>query len=90
VPDGAAALASALHIRPDLIVTDLDMPVMNGIELVAEIRARPELAEIPVIVLSAIGGPADWSLLDRLGANAFVGKPFDAQQLLSVAHAVAI
>ena len=90
VPDGAAALASALHIRPDLIVTDLDMPVMNGIELVAEIRARPELAAIPVIVLSAIGGPADWSLLDRLGANAFVGKPFDAQQLLSVAHAVAV
>jgi len=88
-PDGAVALASALHIRPDLIVTDLDMPLMNGVELVAEVRARPELADIPVIVLSAIGGPADWSLLSRLGANAFVGKPFDTQQLTSVAHAVA-
>lgn len=89
VPDGAAALAAALHQRPDLVVTDLDMPLMNGVELVAEIRARPALADVPVIVLSAIGGPSDWSLLDRLGANAFLGKPFDAQQLISLAHAVA-
>ncbi|MBN8614660.1 MAG: protein kinase [Deltaproteobacteria bacterium] len=87
-PDGASALASALHIRPDLIVTDIDMPLMNGVELVAELRSRPELADVPVIVLSAVGGPADWSLLERLGANAFVGKPFDAQQLCSVAHAI--
>jgi serine/threonine protein kinase len=88
-PDGVAALAAALRTRPDLVVTDLDMPLMNGIELVAEIRGRPELADIPVIVLSAVGGAADWSLLGRLGATAFVGKPFDAQQLTSVAHAVA-
>ncbi len=87
-PDGAAALASALRHRPDLLVTDLDMPLMNGVELVAEVRARPELADVPVIVLSAIGGPADWSLLGRLGANAFLGKPFDAQQLASLAHAI--
>jgi serine/threonine-protein kinase len=87
-PDGASALASALRTKPDLIVSDLDMPLMNGVELVAELRARPELADVPVIVLSAIGGPADWSLLERLGANAFVGKPFDAQQLSSVARAL--
>lgn len=89
VPDGAAALASAILHRPDLVVTDLDMPIMNGVELVAEMRARADLADVPVIVLSAIGGPADWSLLDRIGANAFLGKPFDAQQLLSLAHAIA-
>jgi serine/threonine-protein kinase len=88
-PDGAAALTAALRARPDLVVTDLDMPLMNGVELVAEIRARAELADVPVIVLSAVGGSADWSLLGRLGASAFIGKPFDAQQLASVAHAVA-
>ncbi len=88
VSDGASALASALAMRPDLVVTDLDMPGLNGVELLAEMRAHPSLESVPVIVLSAIGGPADWALLGRLGAQAFVGKPFDAQQLTSVAHAI--
>lgn len=88
VGDGASALASALAMRPDLVVTDLDMPGLNGVELLAEMRGDPRLEGIPVIVISAIGGPADWALLGRLGAQAFVGKPFDAQQLTSVAHAL--
>lgn len=88
VGDGTAALASARAMRPDLVVTDLDMPGLNGVELLAEMRSDPSLESVPVVVLSAIGGPADWALLGRLGAQAFVGKPFDAQQLTSVAHAI--
>lgn len=86
--DGASALAAAHEYPPDLVVTDLDMPGMNGVELVAALRSDTGLAEVPVIVLSAIGGPADWTLLSRLGANAFLGKPFEASQLSSLARAL--
>ncbi len=87
-PDGATALASALAHPPDLIVADLDMPGLNGVELVAALRADPRTEKVPVVVVSAIGGPTDWALLGRLGANAFLGKPFDPTQLSALARAV--
>lgn len=79
--DGGAALRASAGRVLDLVVTDLDMPDMNGMELTAALRAQPSTADVPIIVASAVGGATDWSLLGRLGANAFLGKPFDAAQL---------
>jgi CheY-like chemotaxis protein len=52
--DGRHALEVLKHVRPDLLVVDLVMPVMNGWDLCAELEHRPELADIPVVILSAV------------------------------------
>lgn len=73
---GAVALERAKESRPDLVVTDLMMPVMGGRELIDRLRSDPETTSIPILVLSANG-----SL--RIGdANAALSKPFDPEVLL--------
>ena len=79
--DGEEALARAATEAPDLVVTDLMMPKMGGDRLVAEMRARPSLAQVPVIVLSA---KADEELRVKLLSKSvqdYVVKPFSAQEL---------
>lgn len=78
-PDGAAALAQVDVEAPDLVVTDFMMPVMNGAELVARLRADAETARIPIIVLTATDGA------ERLGADAVLRKPLDPRDLVDAA-----
>jgi CheY-like chemotaxis protein len=84
--NGIEALEVLDHdARPSLILLDLMMPVMNGWELL-EVRAgRPELASIPVLVLSA--DPAR-QLAAEQGVVAIIGKPFDLSRLLRLVRAV--
>ena len=79
--DGEEALAIALAHPPDLVVSDLMMPNFGGEQLVAAMRARPELAQVPVLILSA---KADDDLRLSLLASAvqdYVTKPFSAHEL---------
>jgi PAS domain S-box-containing protein len=79
--DGEEAIARAVAEVPDLVVTDLMMPKMGGDRLVAEMRVRPSLAQVPVIVLSA---KADEDLRVKLLSESvqdYVVKPFSAQEL---------
>ncbi len=81
-PHGAGALERVRELRPDLVVTDLMMPVMGGQELIARLRADPETARIPIVVVSAnprIAIPA---------ADAVLGKPFAAEALLEAARSL--
>ncbi len=73
---GAVALELAHESRPDLVVTDLMMPVMGGRELIDRLRSNPETAAIPILVLSANGN------IRAGGADAALGKPFDLEDLL--------
>jgi serine/threonine-protein kinase len=84
VPDGKAALALARSRTPDLIVSDLDMPQMNGIELTAAIRSEHTTSEVPIVVATAVGGARDWQVLSQLGADSFIMKPFDPLHLISL------
>jgi PAS domain S-box-containing protein len=79
---GEEGLEKARDLRPDLILTDLVMPEMDGHEVVRRLRQLPGLTEVPVIVLSAqaSGGSGRKSLPD--GANAFLSKPIDVAELL--------
>ncbi len=88
VEDGEAGLRAAEAHPPSLALLDLDMPGLNGIELTAALRAPDATREVPVIVSTAVGGPADWRLLSRLGAQAFLIKPYDLLQLVSAVEAV--
>jgi DNA-binding response OmpR family regulator len=84
--DGRAALALAQKELPDLIVTDVRMPEMNGYELCQSIRAAPELKHIPVLLLSVRGADAI-RLGFEAGASDYMIKPFSIQELTHrVAH----
>lgn len=72
---GVAALARLAETRPDVIVTDLMMPVMGGHQLIERLRADPETATIPIVVLSAN------SNLEAEHADSTLGKPFDPHAL---------
>jgi signal transduction histidine kinase/ActR/RegA family two-component response regulator len=81
VADGADALEAARRERPDLILTDVMMPRMDGFELLTTLRADRGLCDIPVIVLSARAG--EESRIEGLGAGAddYLVKPFHAREL---------
>ena len=81
--DGQAALESARRDRPDLILTDVMMPRLDGFGLLQAVRADPRLREVPVIVLSArAGDEAKVEGLDA-GADDYLTKPFSARELLA-------
>jgi signal transduction histidine kinase len=83
VADGQAALESARRSPPDLIISDVMMPRMDGFELVRTLRAEPRLRDVPTILLSARAG--EESLIEGLQAMAddYLVKPFSARELLA-------
>jgi CheY-like chemotaxis protein len=79
--DGAAALRAVRESRPDLVVTDMMMPVMGGAELIWRLRGEPATASIPIVAASAdsqLAGDVD----------AVVPKPYSWQRLAAVADAL--
>jgi DNA-binding response OmpR family regulator len=81
--DGAEAITLLNNLLdPDVIVTDLMMPRMDGLQLVKEIRANPKIANIPVIVLTAKGTPMDVISGINAGARHYLTKPFKASELI--------
>ncbi|WP_158624994.1 ATP-binding protein [Corallococcus terminator] len=83
VPNGAEALRSARESRPDLVLSDVMMPVMDGIELVRQLRADEDLHTLPIILLSARAGEEATASGLELGADDYLTKPFAARELLA-------
>ena len=83
VVDGEEALAAAAAEAPDLVVTDVSMPRIDGIELVRRLRAIPATREIPILVVTARGEPSE--VLDGFdaGADDYLLKPFHGRELLA-------
>jgi serine/threonine-protein kinase len=86
VTDGVSALAEIQRSPPALGVFDLEMPGLDGIALTEAVRALPRGGNFPIIVATGTGGAADWKRLSQLGASAFLVKPFDAGQLITLAR----
>ncbi|PZF91850.1 response regulator transcription factor [Micromonospora deserti] len=80
VGDGAAALAAVAAERPHLVVLDLMLPVLDGLEVCRRLRARPD--GVPIIMLTARGDEADRILGLQLGADDYLGKPFSPRELV--------
>lgn len=74
---------------PDLILLDLDLPRMNGIELLETLAAEPELARLPVLVLTQSTNVADVHASYELAANAYLTKPTTAEGYAEMMNAVA-
>ncbi len=82
VGDGAAALHATRQLRPDLVVTDVMMPGIDGFELVAAIRADADLATTPIVMLSARAGAEAVTEGFAGGADDYLPKPFRSQDLI--------
>lgn len=80
--DGAEALAKVGEVKPDAIVLDAMMPVMDGSQLLRRLRADPTTAHIPVIMLSARKQETDVVGALELGANDYMVKPFSPEELV--------
>src|SRR5258708_28775386 len=81
VADGNTGFERALALKPDLMIVDLRLPGMSGIEICKQMRAAN--IKTPIIVLSAIGEEIDKVLLLEIGADDYVVKPFGTRELLA-------
>jgi len=77
--NGLEALQKVENNKPDLILLDIKMPVMNGIEVCVRLKQNPETSSIPVIVVSVL---ADNEEVISLGVRSSITKPFDPEHLL--------
>ena len=74
--DGHAALAAVAAFRPDVVVLDLMLPGMSGLEILTALRADPATRALPVLMLTAKGQGRDREAAERAGVSAFMTKPF--------------
>ena len=83
-PNGFEALRMLPREQVDLILTDINMPDINGLELLSFIRKNPIYKEVPVVVISTEGSRKDIEKGLSLGANEYLVKPFQPEQLLEI------
>jgi len=74
--------------RPDIILLDLNMPRKDGREVLAEVKADPELKSIPVIVLTSSSSPEDVVKMYALHANCYITKPIDFEKFIGITKAI--
>src|SRR5439155_23719637 len=77
------ALAAALENKPAMVISDVMMPGMDGYSLCKEIKSRPTLKDVPVILLTSLSKPQDVLKGLESGADNFIRKPYDEKYLLS-------
>ena len=82
-PDGQAALAAAEQFQADLVIIDDQMPAMGGFELLTRLRALVQYREVPVIMLTSLGGQSGLARAFELGASDYVVKPFSPAELVA-------
>ena len=82
--DGAAGLAKAKAQSFDLVITDLNMPVMNGMAMIRALRALPSFVGVPIVFLTTESDASVKSEAKAAGASGWITKPFKPDQLLSV------
>ena len=79
--EGAEAIEKAQELTPDMILTDVMMPGMDGFELCRRLRADPLLAEVPILMITALDDRASRLSGIQAGADEFIAKPFDTVEL---------
>jgi two-component system cell cycle response regulator DivK len=80
--DGEQALRTARQFRPDVILMDIGLPDISGIDVTREIRASDELKDIPVIAVTAYAAPEDEAAIRRAGCDDYIAKPISAPVFL--------
>src|SRR5438045_3907568 len=83
VMDGSLVLDEVRKVRPDLIILDIMIPKLNGLEVCSRLKADPELRTIPVLILSALVQKSEIEMGIRMGADMYMTKPFQNSELLA-------
>jgi serine/threonine protein kinase len=83
VADGKSAIQAFDRKPASVVMLDLQMPEFDGLAVTALLRARPNAHSVPIIVMTASGGPKEWQLLSSLGADRFLVKPVNLDDLVS-------
>ncbi len=82
--DGEEALDIATREQPDLIVMDIQLPKLSGLEVTKRLRQMPAFAHTPIIALTAYAMKGDREKFIRAGCNAYLSKPINTRELLRV------
>lgn len=88
VGSGDEALKSVAHEAPDLVVLDLNLPVLSGLEVCRILRTRPDTAHVPIIMLTARTSENDRVAGLEIGADDYISKPFSLRELTARVRAV--
>lgn len=83
VADGKSAIESFDRNPASVVMLDLQMPLLDGVAVTSLLRSRPAARSVPIIVVTASGGPKEWQLLSELGADRFLVKPISLDDLVS-------
>jgi DNA-binding response OmpR family regulator len=86
--DGRAGLERAVAEAPDVVVSDIMMPNVDGLEMLQRLRADPETAQLPILLLSAKAQQSEVQKGLDMGADDYVTKPFDPLELLDRVNAL--
>jgi two-component system cell cycle response regulator DivK len=82
--DGEAGVAMALEQRPDLILMDLQLPKVSGLDAVRALRKAPEMADTPIIAITSFALSGDQQKAKDAGASAYLAKPYSPFDLLEM------
>lgn len=84
--DGVDGLKKLSSEKVDLIIADINMPVMDGLKLVSLVRSNPAYKDIPIIIVTTEGAEEDRKRGLAIGANAYLTKPIQTQELIKLAN----
>ena len=82
--DGEAGVLKALEARPDLILMDVQLPKISGLEATRRLRAEAATAKIPIIVITSFALSGDEQKAKEAGATAYIAKPYSPRELLAL------
>ncbi len=80
--DGVAGLKKLAEKRFDILITDINMPIMDGLKLVSLVRKDEKYKDIPIVIITTEGAAEDRQRALNLGANAYITKPIQAPQVI--------
>ena len=81
---GLVTVAKAREVGPDLIVMDIQLPYVSGLELIEQMKADPTLAHVPIMAVTAYAGAGDEARIREAGAQAYVSKPISVMNFVDV------
>ncbi|HEX7785329.1 MAG TPA: response regulator [Methylomirabilota bacterium] len=87
--DGEAGVTTARQSRPDLIIMDIQLPKLSGLEATRQLRTAPETADTPIIVVTSFALAGDEQKARQAGAAAYLAKPYSPRELLGMIRELA-
>ena len=88
VSDGREAVGKAREIAPDLIIMDIQMPHVSGLDLIGELKGDEALADIPIMAVTAYAGKGDEERIRAAGAESYVSKPISVNRFVEEVQAL--